>query len=133
MNEPIKKPVAEPVPEPAAASTPTSNRGWFRAGDERINKQGRPRGSRKRAAGVADVARRADRLMRLEVEGELLMRLLRRGQKNEPGGAWKCAQLHGVRLAGCRFDDDRGTAVLILWDESFPRVARGAPIPAWSG
>jgi hypothetical protein len=129
MDQPTEKLVAEP----AAAPTPKSNRGWFRAGDERINKQGRPRGSRKRTAGVADVARRADRLKRLEVEGELLMRLLRRGLRNEPGGAWKCAQLHGVRLAGCRFDEDRGTAVLILWSESFPRVARGAPIPAWSG
>src|SRR5262249_33049235 len=61
MDDQAEKLADGPAPEP------TPNRGRFAPGDPRINRQGRPRGSRKAATGAdpADLAPRADRLRRL--------------------------------------------------------------------
>src|SRR5262245_17302596 len=65
MEEQVEGLAPEPAPQPRR------NAGWFRPGDGRINREGRPRGSSKAAsqkgAPPADLAARADRLMRLFV------------------------------------------------------------------
>jgi hypothetical protein len=64
MDEHVEKLAGGPVPEPRR------NRGWFRSGDARINREGRPRGSKAAAPSgdhPADRAGRADRLMRVFV------------------------------------------------------------------
>jgi|SRR5947209_18477291 len=116
-------PVTEPIPEPAARR----NRGWFGQGDRRINREGRPKGSAADApAGVdpADCAPRADRLMRLVVEEPVLACCL---------ACVKAPYLVNLppdfRVVGCRFDAAGQRAVLTIWSATFPRVAKGAPVP----
>ena len=111
------------APEPA----PRTNQGWFQAGDERINRQGRPRGSKAsdpEDTHPGDCAPRADRLMRLVVDERDL--------------AWRLASIKApcvvnlppdFQIVGCRFDAARRVVVLVIRSETFPRVARGAPIP----
>jgi hypothetical protein len=111
----------------APESAPRANRGWFQPGDKRINKEGRPRGSKAAVAEgthPADCAQWADRLMRLVVSEPVLACCLA-GVKspcvvNLPAD---------FRVVGCRFDADRQRAVLTLWSATFPRVAKGARIP----
>jgi hypothetical protein len=88
------------APEPA----PRTNQGWFQAGDERINRQGRPRGSKAsvpEGTHPADCAPRADRLVRLVVDERDL--------------AWRLASIKApcvanlppdFQVVACRFDDE---------------------------
>jgi hypothetical protein len=111
----------------ADGPAPRANRGWFRPKDERINREGRPRGTKAAApagADPADRAPRADRLRRLVVPERDL--------------AWRLASIKAPRVAnlpsdfqivGCRVDAARRVVVLTIRSGSFPRVARGAPIP----
>jgi hypothetical protein len=111
------------APEPA----PRANRGWFKTGDERINRQGRPCGSKASVpedTHPGDCAPRADRLIRLVVDEPVL------------AGCLACLKAPVVvnlpadfRVVGCRFDAERQRAVLTLWSATFPRVAKGAAIP----
>jgi hypothetical protein len=127
MGEPTEKLAMAGVPEPAPAPPPKLNRGWFKAGDGRINRGGRPRGSKATVpAGThpADCAPRADRLKRLVLDEPVL------------AGSLACAKAPLVinlpddfRVVGCRFDAERQRAVLVLRSATFPRVAKGALIP----
>jgi hypothetical protein len=112
-----------PAPEPA----PQPNRGWFRPGDHRINREGRPRGSKVSSAGQsisADCAPVADRIKRLFVRGrDLAWRLTR---QNAP---WVVNLPHDFEIVGCRFDAGRQGIFLTIRSKDFPRIARGTPIP----
>jgi hypothetical protein len=125
MDEPSKKLVAEPIPDPA----PRSNRGRFQPGDRRINREGRPQGSRKVAASGEDVAPKADRLMRLELKGTTLLGCLGFGCVDPIDAPYVANLPRDAQVVGCRFDRAGRTVVLILWSASFPRVARDTPIP----
>ena len=125
MSEEVEKLAAATAvaPEPG----PRVNRGWFRPGDGRINRQGRPLGSRAAVpagADPADRAPRADRLRRLVVPERDL--------------AWRLASIKAPCVANlppdfqiidCRVDAARQGVVLVIRSDTFPRVARGAPIP----
>jgi hypothetical protein len=125
MSEDIEKQAAtgNGVPGPA----PPANRGWFRPGDGRINREGRPRGSKAAAPEGADPAGCAPRTDRLKVvrlrERDLAWRLTR---QNAP---WMTNLPADVRIVGCRVDAARRGVVLTIWSKSFPRVARGTRIP----
>src|SRR5262245_51072119 len=61
MEDQVARMADVPAPEPAR----NCNRGWFQPGDRRINREGRPRGSKVTMATSADLAARADRLQLL--------------------------------------------------------------------
>jgi hypothetical protein len=106
-----------------AGPPPARNRGWFQKRDHRINREGRPRGS-KAAEGGADRAPRADRLMLLVLpERDLASHL--RGEK-----APRIANLPAdCEIVSSRRDAARGVVVLRIRSKDFPRIAKGAPIP----
>jgi hypothetical protein len=111
--------------EPSAALPPETRRpnaGWFRPADARINREGRPRGSRKVALGVAaeDRATQADRLGLLRFPGGELLEIL--GYRL--GRHWPDGQIVGARV-----DSATGELVLALRSPIFARVATGALIP----
>lgn len=110
--------VAGPVARP--------NRGWFAPGDRRINRQGRPRGSKSAAAGgidPADCAPQADRLKRLLLPATEMVWHLGR-----PQGFWLSNLPADVEIVAARVD--AGQVVFVLRSSTFPPVARGALIPA---
>jgi hypothetical protein len=123
MDEQTEELAGAPVPAPAARS----NRGWFGPGDRRINREGRPRGSK--AAAVpedrpAQRRSRVDRLKLLFVSERVLACCLT--QKQAP---WLVNMPTDFRVVECRVDESRGGVVLTIRSGEFPRVARGAPIP----
>jgi hypothetical protein len=123
MSEPIEKLADGPVD----GAEPRRNRGWFRPGDGRINREGRPRGSKAAAPAHSpptDRAERADRLMRLFVGQRELACCLSR-----PRAPWVSNLPADFRVVACRVDESRGGVVFVVRSDSFRRVARGAPIP----
>jgi hypothetical protein len=125
MSEDIKElaGAGAAVPEPA----PRTNRGWFKSGDPRINRQGRPWGSKAdvpEGTHPEDCAPRADRLRRLVVlERDLVWRL---ASIKAPGVANLPTDF---QVVASRFDAARRVVVFVIRSDTFPRVARGAPIP----
>jgi hypothetical protein len=109
---------------------PTRNRGWFQPGDRRINREGRPRGSKagSEEAGAPGVrAASADRLMLLAVPGpDLAWRLSR---QNAP---WIVNLPPDVEIVGCAHLAARDAVALVIRSQAFPRIARGAPIPEFA-
>lgn len=103
-----------------------SNPGWFRAGDARINREGRPRGSKalKGDAPSTDRALQADRLMLLFVPApDLAFRLTR---QNAP---WIVNLPSDAEIVGCRLDSARNGLVFTIRSAAFPRIAMGAAVP----
>jgi hypothetical protein len=125
MDEPSEKLAADPIPEPL----PRSNRGQFQPGDRRINREGRPQGSRKATAESVVLAPKAERLMWLELNGPTLLGCLSFGRINLRDTRFVANLPQDTRVVGCRFDATRHAVVLIIWSASFRRVARGTPIP----
>src|SRR5262249_23024726 len=105
---------------PAQAPAPRAKRGWVRPGDRRINREGRPDGSKKAApAGgpPVDHAPSADRLMRVFVDArDLAWRLTR---QNAP---WIVNWPPDAQIVGCRFDAVRQGLVIIIRSGTFPRI-----------
>lgn len=109
-----------------SAQEPKRNAGWFRQGDRRINREGRPRGSKVASPGE-DVycASCADRVMLLHVPARVLAhRLLYRE------GPWLNNLPRDVKVVGCRIDST-GKVVLTVNSAEFPRIAKGAVIPTF--
>jgi hypothetical protein len=116
------------TPEPA--QQPKRNAGWFRPGDGRINREGRPRGSKKRLPqGVAseDLAARAGRVMRLFIPArEFACHLSGRE------APWVANLPEDFEIVAGRFDPGRDGFVLTIRSRTFPRVARGVPVPEFA-
>jgi hypothetical protein len=112
---------------PEATQQPKGNAGWFRPGDGRINREGRPRGSKAGLpTGIAleDLAARADRVQRLFVPaGDIACHLS--GRK-----APCLANLPlDFAIVGSRFDPGRNGLFLTIRSRTFQRIARGALVP----
>src|SRR5260370_33020944 len=119
MEEQVEK-----VPE---GPPPKRNRGWFQPGDRRINREGRPRGSKAGAeeeAAPADRAPCADRLKVLFVPGPDLAHRLSHGD-----GPWIVNLPEYFEIVACRQDAARDGVVLVIRSNAFPRIAQGAVIP----
>jgi hypothetical protein len=105
---------------------PRRNRGWFQAGDRRINREGRPYGSKAAASTdiSPDCAIQPDRVKRLFVpERDLAWRLTRQY------APWYVNLPDDFQIIACRVDSDRAGVIFIIRSKSFPRIAKGTPIP----
>lgn len=102
-----------------------ANRGWFQQGDQRINREGRPRGSKVPTENlVVDRAAKTDRLMIFFMpERDLALRL------SKPQGPWLVNLPDEFQIVGCRLDAARNCLVVTIRSPAFPRVAKGAAIP----
>jgi len=122
MEEQVETMTNVPVPE----QVPQRNPGWFRTGDRRINREGRPRGSSKGSSEAADRAPAADRLMLLVLSGpHLAFRL------SHPKARWAVNLPKDFEIVSCRFDPVRQNLVLVIRSKEFRRIARGAAIPVF--
>lgn len=102
------------------------NAGWFRPGDQRINREGRPKGSKvvKDDSPAPDRAVRADRVMLLFVPSEDMTLCL------SPRNAPRVTNLPtDAEIVSCRMDLARYGVVLTIRSSAFPRIAKGAAIP----
>lgn len=103
------------------------NPGWFQPGDRRINREGRPRGSKvgpEQRSVAAVRAPRADRLRLLVLPGcDLAWRLT---NQNAP---WIVNLPVDFEVVGCVQAATPDVFALVIRSETFPRIARGAPIP----
>jgi hypothetical protein len=127
MDEQAEKLADGPAPE----SKP--NPGRFIRGDARINRQGRPRGSRKAAAGAdpADLAPQTDQLRRLVLPESVLVSRL--GEIGYFVHLDPVARLpYDARIVAARVDQN-GRVVLVLRSGRFPLVAAGTIIPEFTG
>jgi hypothetical protein len=117
----------EPVATLPDDTPPKRNPGWFQPGDRRINRAGRPRGSKAGSEeGNAPVVRApcADRLMLLVLPGtDLVWRLSR---ERAP---WIVNLPANVEVVGCAHLAARDAVAVVLRSQAFPRVAKGAPVP----
>src|SRR5206468_3068957 len=73
--------VIQTIDGPAQPTPTKTNRGWFRVGDQRINREGRPKGTKagfQDESAAVDRALKTDRVMRLILNGhDLTFRLTR--------------------------------------------------------
>jgi hypothetical protein len=120
MEDQVSNVMGEPVPEPA----PRRNAGWFRPGDARINRDGRPK---KAWVVTADRAPCADRLMLLWVpRREFVQRLTSPVEDRAPGIVNLPPDFEVVAF---RVDAARDAVAVIGRSASFQRIAKGAPVP----
>jgi hypothetical protein len=122
MNETAQELAAAPAPKKKGGR----NRGWFRRGDKRINREGRPHGSKRALPDGprAELAQRADRVMLLFLHGNALCQRLRQEYAPSADNIPSDAEVVDVR-----FDIVQKGLVLTLRSKSFPRIAVGTPIP----
>jgi hypothetical protein len=119
MEDTSEKLAATPYDSPARRA----NRGWFRAGDRRINREGRPRGMQTGQSGES-CTRVTDRVMAFFVPQRELGSML-----TQCKAPWITNLPRAFRLVDCRVDNERDGVVFVIRSESFPRIARGTVIP----
>jgi hypothetical protein len=108
-----------------SAPEPRRNRGWFqRGGDRRINRDGRPK---KAWADYADRAPRADRLKLLWVPTQEFVRRL-----TSDCAPWASNLPADFDVVAFRVDAARDAVAVIGRSASFPRIAKGAPLPEFT-
>jgi hypothetical protein len=115
------------VEEKSKDIEPRQNRGWFQAGDQRINHRGRPKGSKKSVppgSHPSDCAQKAGRVKRIFVG----MHQLRNCLVNMKG-PWIINLPHGIEIVDCRVDEGRGGVFFTIRSELYPLVAKGTLIP----
>jgi hypothetical protein len=104
---------------------PKSNRGWFKPGDRRINRRGRPVGSKGDPADeTVDRATVTDGLMVLRLPLKLFACRIAFER-----GPWATNLPVDFQIVSLRVDASQGLLVLVLRSALFQRVARGAVIP----
>jgi hypothetical protein len=104
---------------------PKSNRGWFKPGDRRINRRGRPVGTKGDPADeTVDRAVVTDGLMVLRLPLKLLACRIAFER-----GPWITNLPVDFHIVSLRVDARQGRLLLVLRSASFRRVARGAVIP----
>lgn len=109
--------------ELADAAEP-ANRGWFRAGDPRINRAGRPKGAQQAAQRARAGKPLCGRLMTLFVpEQDFQTYLTRRN------GPWLTNLPDDFRIVAVDFDLERRGVVVTIHSEQFAAVPAGEPIP----
>jgi hypothetical protein len=112
-----------PSPEPPREA----NRGWFTAGDGRINRGGRPRGRKAAAGETRPVAKRADCIKVLMIPArDLVWRL-----KNKLA-PWIVNFPADLEIVDCEVDEDSDMVHYIVRSKRFPRIAAGSIIPPFS-
>jgi hypothetical protein len=116
MEDQANNVVAESLPEPV----PKRNAGWFQRGDTRINRDGRPKLA---WAGSADRAPRAGRLKLFWMPRLELVHRLTRGSLPAIGLP------PDFEVVAFRVDAARDAIAVIGQSASFPRIAKGAPVP----
>lgn len=115
----------------AAPPAPPRNKGWFQQGDRRINREGRPRGSKGPASADGPEVRavRTDRVMWFGYQTKHLREHLL------PSGCERVA-VNGLptdcEIVGCHVYPT-GFMAIVIRSKAFPRVARGALIPRFPG
>jgi hypothetical protein len=122
MEELVEQTTLEATPEPKR------NRGWFRPADERINREGRPRGSLKDATRegmlVGDRAPQSDRLKVLSLRmREVAHRL------THQNAFWIVNLPADFMIVASRLDADENVVAFIIRSAEFPMIAKGALIP----
>jgi hypothetical protein len=118
--------IEQPANGTAVKATPKSNRGWFRPADSRINREGRPHGSKAAASldDTPDRAWQADRVKRLCIsERDVAWRL------THQNGPWAINLPNDFQIVECRIDSEWGQVVFVIRSQSFPRIAKGTLIP----
>jgi hypothetical protein len=115
-------------PQELAVQSPPikANRGWFRAGDRRINLQGRPHGKKAHGAPTGAIASSPDRVMRVFVADRVLRSCLT--QSKAP---WIVNLPGDFQIVGSYHDATRGGMYLIIRSSMYNRVARGSIIPSF--
>jgi hypothetical protein len=111
----------------AVEAVPKRNRGWFQRGDGRINREGRPKGSKAGSPGVgpADRAPCADRLMLVRVPRGNLKNTLSR-----PPTEYIENLPHDFEIVDCRLVNR--DIIITIRSSGFSRVEEGAPIPEFA-
>ena len=99
---------------------PRMNAGRFQRGDQRINRDGRPK---KSWAACADPAPSTDRLKLLVVPARGLLHRISRQL-----GPYLTNCPPDCKIIDIRFDADRNAAVFIIRSEGFPLIPKGAPL-----
>jgi hypothetical protein len=117
MEEVANNVPATPLPQPP----PRTNAGWFQRGDQRINRDGRPK---KSWAAYEDRAPRAGRFMLLWLPTQdFCQRLTSTGAPGVVNLPPDCTAISS------RVDSARDAIAFVIQSETFPRIAKGAPIP----
>lgn len=112
---------------PVQQPLPKRNRGWFRVGDRRINREGRPRGSKVASPGDVYCAPYADRLRLLFVPARVLAFRLKNLY-----GPWVTNLPYDVELVACQKDPTRDGFMITIRSAQFDRIAKGAVIPEFT-
>lgn len=131
MEKLAENAAGEGVPGPVAKT----NRGWFRPGDGRINREGRPRGSKAACQQQGQHAYLAPYTGRLQLlffpKKDFLHRL------SHGDAIWVVNLPDDWKIIACRIDAAQNAFALTIWSQLFPRIAKGTPIPefrpVWNG
>ena len=107
---------------PASPLPAKPNSGWFKPGDARINRRGRPIGSDAGRRGPGK--RQYGRLKTLFVPGSDMRLYL-----TAPNGPFLTNLPNDFEIVGASVDPVRQGLVLTVYSESFEIVKRGRPIP----
>ena len=108
----------ELVNQTADESAPKRNRGWFRRGDARINREGRPPGT------AWDRAPRADRLKCLLLDARDVIHRI-----THQNGPWIVNMPDDAEIVACHRNAVEEVVMLVLRSSEFPEIQQGALIP----
>ncbi len=113
------------ISEPESAEAPTKvNRGWFRSGDPRINRAGRPKPEKAAAKRAQSGKRQHGPIRKLFVPAAHLETYL-----THRHGPWLINLPASFSIVGCEWDLERDGAVLTIHSYYWDSLQPGEPIP----